>query len=76
VAAEHPGLEGSHPESRSELPVGYLASEPLAGPAGWWIETLAGFVEDGFDSLIFRPVDASPDQVEQFAAEVMPRLAG
>ena len=37
------------PPRRSELPVGYLAGEPLAGPAEWWVETLAGFVDDGFD---------------------------
>jgi alkanesulfonate monooxygenase SsuD/methylene tetrahydromethanopterin reductase-like flavin-dependent oxidoreductase (luciferase family) len=61
--------------SRSELPAGYLAGEPLAGPAGWWVETLAGLAEDGFDTLIFWPVDAFPDQVEQFAGEVTPQLA-
>jgi hypothetical protein len=51
-----------------------LAGEPLAGPADWWVETLAGFVEDGFDTLVFWPVDPSPGQVELFAGEVVPRL--
>jgi alkanesulfonate monooxygenase SsuD/methylene tetrahydromethanopterin reductase-like flavin-dependent oxidoreductase (luciferase family) len=60
--------------SRSELPVGYLAGEPLAGPPGWWVDTLAGFVEDGFDTLVFWPVDTSPGQVELLAGEVVPHL--
>jgi alkanesulfonate monooxygenase SsuD/methylene tetrahydromethanopterin reductase-like flavin-dependent oxidoreductase (luciferase family) len=61
------------PEGR--LPVGYLAGEPFAGPPEWWAETLAGFVEDGFDTLVFWPVDPSPEQVELFAGEVVPRLS-
>ena len=63
------------PPSRSELPVGYLAGEPLAGPADWWVETLASFMDDGFDTLIFWPVDATPEQVELLAREVAPQLA-
>src|SRR3954452_17553580 len=31
---------------RAELPVGYLAGEPLVGSADWWVEALAGFVDD------------------------------
>jgi alkanesulfonate monooxygenase SsuD/methylene tetrahydromethanopterin reductase-like flavin-dependent oxidoreductase (luciferase family) len=62
------------PPSRSELPVGYLAGEPLAGPADWWVETLAGFVNDGFDTLVFWPVDPVPGQVELFADDVVPHL--
>jgi alkanesulfonate monooxygenase SsuD/methylene tetrahydromethanopterin reductase-like flavin-dependent oxidoreductase (luciferase family) len=58
--------------SRSELPVGYLAGEPLAGSADWWVETLAGFVDDGFDTLVFWPVDPAPGQVELLAGEVVP----
>jgi alkanesulfonate monooxygenase SsuD/methylene tetrahydromethanopterin reductase-like flavin-dependent oxidoreductase (luciferase family) len=61
---------------RSELPVGYLAGEPLAGPVEWWVDTLAGFVDDGFDTLVFWPVDASPGQVELLAGEVVPKLRG
>jgi alkanesulfonate monooxygenase SsuD/methylene tetrahydromethanopterin reductase-like flavin-dependent oxidoreductase (luciferase family) len=60
--------------SRSQLPVGYLAGEPLAGPAGWWVETIAGFVEDGFDTVVFWPVDTSPSQVELLISEVVPQL--
>jgi alkanesulfonate monooxygenase SsuD/methylene tetrahydromethanopterin reductase-like flavin-dependent oxidoreductase (luciferase family) len=69
------GLIGDGPgPSRAELPVGYLAGEPLAGPVDWWVETLAGFVDDGFDTLVFWPVDTVPEQVELFAGEVAPRL--
>jgi alkanesulfonate monooxygenase SsuD/methylene tetrahydromethanopterin reductase-like flavin-dependent oxidoreductase (luciferase family) len=60
--------------SRSELPVGYLAGEPLAGSAGWWVETLAGFVDDGFDTLVFWPVDTVPGQVELLAGDIAPQL--
>ncbi len=66
--------EGSAPP-RSALPVGYLAGEPLAGPAGWWVETIAGFVDDGFDTIVFWPVDPSSEQVERLIAEVLPQLA-
>jgi alkanesulfonate monooxygenase SsuD/methylene tetrahydromethanopterin reductase-like flavin-dependent oxidoreductase (luciferase family) len=71
------GLIGHEPPPRrADLPVGYLAGEPLAGPAGWWIETIAGFVEDGFDTIVFWPVDPSPGQVERLIAEVVPQLPG
>jgi alkanesulfonate monooxygenase SsuD/methylene tetrahydromethanopterin reductase-like flavin-dependent oxidoreductase (luciferase family) len=60
--------------SRADLPVGYLMGEPLVGPVDWWVETLAGFVEDGFDTLVFWPVDAVAEQVELFAGEVAPQL--
>jgi alkanesulfonate monooxygenase SsuD/methylene tetrahydromethanopterin reductase-like flavin-dependent oxidoreductase (luciferase family) len=60
--------------ARSELPVGYLAGEPLAGPADWWVETLAGFVDDGFDTLVFWPVDPDPGQVELLVGDVVPHL--
>jgi alkanesulfonate monooxygenase SsuD/methylene tetrahydromethanopterin reductase-like flavin-dependent oxidoreductase (luciferase family) len=63
-----------HVPARADLPVGYLAGEPLAGPVDWWVETFAGFVEDGFDTLVFWPVDPAPDQVELLAAEVVPNL--
>jgi alkanesulfonate monooxygenase SsuD/methylene tetrahydromethanopterin reductase-like flavin-dependent oxidoreductase (luciferase family) len=62
------GLIGDGPApARSELPVGYLAGEPLAGPADWWAETIDGFFRDGFDTFVFWPVDPSPDQVELLA---------
>jgi alkanesulfonate monooxygenase SsuD/methylene tetrahydromethanopterin reductase-like flavin-dependent oxidoreductase (luciferase family) len=71
------GLIGDGPAPpRSSLPVGYLAGEPLAGPPGWWVDTIAGFQEDGFDTFVFWPVDPNPGQVEMFAAEVVPQLAG
>jgi alkanesulfonate monooxygenase SsuD/methylene tetrahydromethanopterin reductase-like flavin-dependent oxidoreductase (luciferase family) len=69
------GLIGEGPgPSRSELPVGYLMGEPLVGSVDWWVETLAGFVDDGFDTLIFWPVETVSGQVELFAGEVAPRL--
>jgi alkanesulfonate monooxygenase SsuD/methylene tetrahydromethanopterin reductase-like flavin-dependent oxidoreductase (luciferase family) len=69
------GVIGEQPAPpRSALPVGYLAGEPLAGPADWWVETLAGFADDGFDTLVFWPVDTTPAQVEAFAGEVAPQL--
>jgi alkanesulfonate monooxygenase SsuD/methylene tetrahydromethanopterin reductase-like flavin-dependent oxidoreductase (luciferase family) len=71
------GVIGEQPApSRAELGVGYLAGEPLAGPAEWWLETLAGYVDDGFDTLVFWPVDTTPDQVELFARDVVPLLRG
>jgi alkanesulfonate monooxygenase SsuD/methylene tetrahydromethanopterin reductase-like flavin-dependent oxidoreductase (luciferase family) len=69
------GLIGEGPAPpRSELPVGYLAGDPLAGPPEWWVETLAGFVDDGFDTLVFWPVETTSDQVESLAGEVLPEL--
>jgi alkanesulfonate monooxygenase SsuD/methylene tetrahydromethanopterin reductase-like flavin-dependent oxidoreductase (luciferase family) len=70
------GIIGDKPApSRSSLPVGYLAGEPLAGPPGWWAATLAGFIADGFDTLVFWPVETVADQVELFATEVVPHVA-
>ena len=69
------GVIGERPApSRSELPVGYLAGDPLAGSADWWVETFKGFVHDGFDTLVFWPVDASPGQVELLAGDVVPHF--
>jgi alkanesulfonate monooxygenase SsuD/methylene tetrahydromethanopterin reductase-like flavin-dependent oxidoreductase (luciferase family) len=71
-------LQGVIGESRTppggKLPVGYLAGEPLAGPPEWWAERLTGFAGDGFDTLVFWPVDPSPGQVELLAGEVVPLL--
>jgi alkanesulfonate monooxygenase SsuD/methylene tetrahydromethanopterin reductase-like flavin-dependent oxidoreductase (luciferase family) len=70
------GLIGEQrPPRRSELRVGYLAGEPLAGAPGWWVETIGGFVADGFDTIVFWPVDPSPSQVELLIADVAPQLA-
>jgi alkanesulfonate monooxygenase SsuD/methylene tetrahydromethanopterin reductase-like flavin-dependent oxidoreductase (luciferase family) len=68
--------EGRAP-GRSELPVGYLAGDPLAGPPDWWVETIAGLVDDGFDTIVFWPVeDTAPGQVELLAGEVIPQVRG
>src|SRR4051794_11631204 len=70
------GVIGNRPAPpRSSLPVGYLAGEPLAGPSEWWVDTPAGVVADGVDTLVFWPVDTEPEQVERLAADVVPRLA-
>jgi alkanesulfonate monooxygenase SsuD/methylene tetrahydromethanopterin reductase-like flavin-dependent oxidoreductase (luciferase family) len=69
------GLIGDGPApSRSELRVGYLAGEPLAGPPEWWVETISDFFDDGFDTFVFWPVDAHPGQVELLARDVVPHL--
>jgi alkanesulfonate monooxygenase SsuD/methylene tetrahydromethanopterin reductase-like flavin-dependent oxidoreductase (luciferase family) len=72
-------LQGVIGESRTppgeRLPVGYLAGEPLAGPPEWWAEMLTGFAGDGFDTLVFWPVDPSPGQVELLVGEIVPLLA-
>ncbi len=69
------GVIGEAPApARSELPVGYLAGEPLAGSADWWVATLAGFVDEGFNTVVFWPVDTAPGQVELLAGSVVPHL--
>jgi alkanesulfonate monooxygenase SsuD/methylene tetrahydromethanopterin reductase-like flavin-dependent oxidoreductase (luciferase family) len=69
------GMVGEHAaRRRSELRVGYVAGEPLAGPADWWAETLAGFVDDGFDTIVFWPVDPTPGQVALLIDAVVPQL--
>ena len=50
---------------RADLPVGYLAGEPLAGPPAWWERDDRRLVGDGFDTIVFWPVDPSPGQVER-----------
>ena len=60
--------------TRDELSVGYLTGESVAGPAEWWVETLAGFMEDGFYTLVFWPVDTAPGQVQLMAGDVAPAL--
>ena len=37
-------------------------------------ETLTSFGDDGFDTVIFWPVDPTPSQVERLASEVVPML--
>jgi hypothetical protein len=69
-------LQGVIGEGRTppggKLPVGYLRGEPFAGPPEWWGEKLNAFVEDGFDTIVFWPVDPDPRQVELLAGEVVP----
>jgi alkanesulfonate monooxygenase SsuD/methylene tetrahydromethanopterin reductase-like flavin-dependent oxidoreductase (luciferase family) len=70
------GVIGDQPAPhRSELRVGYLAGEPLAGPVDWWIETLASFAQDGFDTIVIWPVDPSPGQLELLISKVLPPLS-
>jgi alkanesulfonate monooxygenase SsuD/methylene tetrahydromethanopterin reductase-like flavin-dependent oxidoreductase (luciferase family) len=72
-------LQGFIGEGRTppdgKLPVGYLRGEPFAGPPEWWAEKLSAFADDGFDTLVFWPVDPSPHQVELLAGEVVPLLS-
>ncbi len=72
-------LQGVIGESRAppreRLSVGYLRAKPLAGPPERWAETLNAFAEDGFDTLVFWPVDPSPQQVQLLADEVVPLLS-
>jgi hypothetical protein len=51
------------------------ADSPLAGPPGRWVETRLCLAGDGFDTLVFWPVDPSARQVELFADEVVPLLS-
>ena len=39
-------------------------------------ETLAAFAEGGFDTLIFRPVDATSGQIELLVGKIAPVLEG
>jgi alkanesulfonate monooxygenase SsuD/methylene tetrahydromethanopterin reductase-like flavin-dependent oxidoreductase (luciferase family) len=68
------GVIGEGAKPPGSLPVGYLAGEPLAGPPDWWAERLRGFVADGFDTIVFWPVEPTASQVKRFAAEVVPQL--
>jgi alkanesulfonate monooxygenase SsuD/methylene tetrahydromethanopterin reductase-like flavin-dependent oxidoreductase (luciferase family) len=69
------GLIGdARPPSRAELPVGYLAGEPPAGPPAWWVDRLAEFVADGFDTILFWPVEPTAEQVQLLIDEVVPEL--
>jgi hypothetical protein len=39
------------------------------------VETIAGLVADGFDTIVFWPVEPSPGQVELLIGEVVPLLS-
>ena len=51
-----------------------LSVIPYADSLDRWAETLLGFVADGFDTIVFWPVDPTPEQVALFAGEVVPQL--
>jgi hypothetical protein len=65
-----------HGERRASLWRRSLAGEPIAGPAAWWVETLIGFVDDGFDTLVFWPLDTEPGQVELPVGDWRARWSG
>jgi hypothetical protein len=47
----------------------------LQGPPEHWVETLTGFSAGlGFDTFVFWPTGDPRDQLERFAAEVVPAL--
>ena len=49
--------------------------EPLVGPPEHWVETLAGLAHDlGFDTFVFWPGEEPAEQLQRFAAEVVPAL--
>jgi alkanesulfonate monooxygenase SsuD/methylene tetrahydromethanopterin reductase-like flavin-dependent oxidoreductase (luciferase family) len=50
-------------------------TELLVGPPEHWVETLSGFASDlGFDTFLFWPNEEPVEQLERFAAEVVPVL--
>ena len=50
-------------------------SELLVGPPEHWVETLAGFARDlGFDTFLLWSPEDPEEQLERFAAEVVPAL--
>jgi alkanesulfonate monooxygenase SsuD/methylene tetrahydromethanopterin reductase-like flavin-dependent oxidoreductase (luciferase family) len=74
-AVNFQGLIGERGSSaQRDLPVGYMPGEPVAGPPQAFAEQLSAFVEAGFDTLVFWPIDPLPEQVELFAGEVVPLL--
>jgi alkanesulfonate monooxygenase SsuD/methylene tetrahydromethanopterin reductase-like flavin-dependent oxidoreductase (luciferase family) len=73
----HGAIGEDRSAGRGRLPVGgYLSGQPLAGPPERWAETLAGFGDDGFDTVTFMPIERTTDQIERFAREVVPMLPG
>ncbi len=48
---------------------------PLVGPPPHWIETLTQWGNDlGIDGFVFWPPDPGTDQIERFAAEIVPAV--
>jgi alkanesulfonate monooxygenase SsuD/methylene tetrahydromethanopterin reductase-like flavin-dependent oxidoreductase (luciferase family) len=49
--------------------------DPLIGPVERWVETLTEWATDlGVDTFVYWPSEDGTDQVERFAAEVVPRV--
>jgi hypothetical protein len=72
--AQEPVIGPSRTPPAGRPPLGYIqVGEPLAGPPEWWAEQLSAFVQDGFDTLVFWPIDPSSRQVA-LRGEVVPRL--
>jgi hypothetical protein len=46
-------------------------SRGRSGSAGWWVETLARLVGDGFGTLLFWPVDTATGRVELLAGDLV-----
>jgi len=47
----------------------------LNGPTSQWIDTLAGWAANlGIDSFVLWPADPWPEQLEQFARDVVPQV--
>jgi alkanesulfonate monooxygenase SsuD/methylene tetrahydromethanopterin reductase-like flavin-dependent oxidoreductase (luciferase family) len=57
-----------------EITDGARGERPLDGPPEHWAEALAGFTRDGFDAFVLWPSPEGREQVERFAAEVVPRV--
>jgi len=56
---------------------GVRGEGPLDGPVDYWIETLARWIEEiGVDTLVFWPSGPGVDEVERWAAEIVPSLRG
>lgn len=48
---------------------------PLDGPPAQWIDTLTQWGNDlGIDGFVFWPPDSGTDQIERFAAEIVPAV--
>ena len=73
------GREPDPPYNRPDCSKEYLRGEEereaaYFRPAEWWGETASSLVQDGFDTIVFWPVDPSPAQVELLISGVVPLL--
>jgi probable F420-dependent oxidoreductase len=60
----------------SHRPIEHLQQCYFIGPTDEIIERIAGLGEAGLDSIIIGPLDYEIEQLERFAAEVMPHFKG